>query len=185
MIVGVEGEILLKEPTFLHMKVGGFVYEINISLNTSNAIYDHSFVQLLITQIVREDNSLLYGFLDQAEKKLFDKLIKINGIGPKVALAICSTFTPEEFVQVIKDKNLSLLKKVPGIGPKSANRILVELMDFDLGIESSVSNAKKEAILALESLGFKKDEIIKVLSDENAKDSATLVKLALKKLAKI
>jgi Holliday junction DNA helicase RuvA len=184
MIVGAEGEIILKEPTFLHLKVGGFIYEINISLNTSNAI-NSSTINLLITQIIREDSNNLYGFLDLLEKSIFDRLIKINGVGAKVALAVCSTFTPAEFAQIIKTKDSNMLKKVAGIGPKSASRILVELEDFELEIKDSTTKAKNEAIMALESLGFKRSLIIKALADETGEDSATLVKIGLKKLSKV
>ena len=182
MIVGIEGEIVEKEPTYLHIRVGGLIYEVNVSLNTSNAITSES-VKLFVSQIIKEDSNTLFGFSSKAEKSIFDRLIKINGVGPKVALAICSTFSPEEFINIVNSKDVSMLKKVPGIGPKSANRILVELGDFEIDL-SSVDKSKSDAILALESLGFKKDLIIKALANESG-DSATLVKIGLKKLSKV
>lgn len=182
MIVGIEGEIVEKEPTYLHIRVGGLIYEVNVSLNTSNAITSES-VKLFVSQIIKEDSNTLFGFSSKAEKSIFDRLIKINGVGPKVALAICSTFSPEEFINIVNSKDVSMLKKVPGIGPKSANRILVELGDFEIDL-SSVDKSKADAILALESLGFKKDLIIKALANESG-DSATLVKIGLKKLSKV
>jgi len=96
MIVGIEGIVEKKEPTFIHLNVNGLIYEVNISINTSNSIKE-SRVKLLITQIIREDANLLFGFMEANEKKMFDTLIKINGVGPKVGLAICSTFTPSTF----------------------------------------------------------------------------------------
>ncbi len=182
MIVGIEGEIVEKEPTYLHIRVGGLIYEVNVSLNTSNAITSES-VKLFVSQIIKEDSNTLFGFSSKAEKSIFDRLIKINGVGPKVALAICSTFSPEEFINIVNSKDVSMLKKVPGIGPKSANRILVELGDFEIDL-SSVDKSKADAIMALESLGFKKDLIIKALANESG-DSATLVKIGLKKLSKV
>ena len=98
---------------------------------------------------------------------MFARLIKINGVGPKVAMAICSTYTPSQFATVINNKDLNGVKKVPGIGPKSAGRILVELAGFDSELVESSSPANQafnEATEALESLGFKKDKISKVLT---------------------
>jgi Holliday junction DNA helicase RuvA len=183
MIVGIEGEIVEKEPTYLHIRVGGLIYEVNVSLNTSNSITSE-YAKLFVSQIIKEDSNTLFGFSSKAEKSIFDRLIKINGVGPKVALAICSTFSPEEFINIVNSKDASMLKKVPGIGPKSANRILVELGDFEVDLIESVDRAKTEAIMALESLGFKKDLIIKALANESG-DSATLVKIGLKKLSKV
>ncbi len=183
MIVGIEGKIELKEPTYLHINVAGVIYEVNISLNCFNSISGDE-VKLLISQIIREDSNSLYGFVQEDEKKIFDKLIKINGIGSKVALAVCSTFTPNKFADIMNSKDASMLKKVPGIGPKSANRILVELSDFELSTSSNGLSDKSEAVMALESLGFKRDLIMRALSNEDG-DTATLVKKALKKLSKI
>jgi len=185
MIVGIEGVVEHKEPTYVHINLNGLIYQVNISINTSNSI-DTKRVKLHITQILREDSNMLYGFISLSEKKMFDTLIKINGIGPKVALAICSTFLPTSFAQVVSSKDVSMLKRVPGIGPKAASRILVELADFivdDNDINNS-SNDKLEAIMALESLGFKKDAIEKALNQESG-DTAHLVKVALKKLQRL
>jgi Holliday junction DNA helicase RuvA len=184
MIVGIEGTIELKEPTQIHINVNGLIYQVNISINTSNAI-DNNKVKLHTTQIIREDTNMLYGFMTLNEKKMFDTLIKINGIGPKVALAICSTFMPESFAKVISNKDVSMLKRVPGIGPKAASRILVELADFIVDSDKTQDTQdKNEAIMALESLGFKKDAITKALENESG-DTASLVKTALKKLQRL
>ena len=183
MIVGIKGEIVKKEPTFLHIESFGLIYEVNVSINTSNEITEDS-VKLLITQIIKEDSNTLYGFLSEEEKGIFDRLIKINGVGPKVALAICSTFTPDIFLDIVSSQDVTRLKKVVGIGPKSASRILVELSDFTIDISGGADQAKSEAIMALESLGFKRDLIIKALAKESG-DSATLVKVGLKKLSKL
>ena len=93
MIVGLVGKVTKKEPTLLNVNVNGIIYEVFVSLNCSSKIISED-VTLQITHIIREDSQSLYGFLDINEKKLFDTVIKINGVGPKVALAICSTFTP-------------------------------------------------------------------------------------------
>lgn len=188
MIVGLVGKITKKEPTLLNINVNGIIYEVFVSLNCSSKITSDE-IKLDITHIIREDSQTLYGFLDPNEKKLFDTVIKINGVGPKVALAICSTFTPGSFSQIVSENDVSMLKRVPGIGPKGASRILVELSGFiidssDNGDDISSSNSALEASLALESLGFKKDVVSKVLKTCVSNNTSDLVKEALKKLQK-
>jgi len=185
MIVGIEGTVERKEPTFTHLNVNGLIYEVMVSINTSNAIQDKR-VKLYVTQVIREDANLLFGFMDKNEKKMFDTVLKINGVGPKVGLAICSTFTPETFAKVVASKDVSMLKRVPGIGSKAASRILVELADFivDGNTENANSGAMGEAVMALESLGFKKDAIQKALSGCSG-DTGTMVKEGLKKLQRL
>ena len=185
MIVGIEGSIERKEPTFIHLNVGGIIYEVYVSINTSNAI-ENKHTKLFVTQVIREDSNTLFGFIDANEKKMFDTVLKINGVGPKVGLAICSTFTPSTFAKVVASKDVSMLKRVPGIGPKAASRILVELADFivDGNEERGHSEALGEAVMALESLGFKKDMIQKALRGASG-DTSTLVKEGLKKLQRL
>jgi len=184
MIVGIEGKIEKREPTYIHLNVYGLIHEVHVSLNTSNSINEPK-VKLFVTQIIREDANLLFGFIEGNEKKMFDTLIKINGVGPKVAMAICSTFSPAIFSRVIAEKDVALLKRVPGIGPKSASRILVELADFIVDGESDLINSgMSDAILALESLGFKKEHIKKALAGATG-DVSTLVKHGLKKLQRL
>ena len=187
MIVGIHGRVIKKEPTFLHVLTpGGVVYEIFVSLHTGGAVKSDE-VSLLTTHIIREDAQQLYGFLDPHEKRMFDTLIKINGVGPKVAMAICSTFTPQSFAQIVEAKDVGMLKRVPGIGPKSAGRILVELSGFSLelaGEGSPATQARQEAAMALESLGFKKEAVEKVLAKCSAADTEGLIKEALRKLSK-
>ncbi len=183
MIVGIEGKVIQKDLTFVNINVNGLIYQVFISLNCSSSI-NTSNISLFTTYIVKEESQSLYGFLDINEKKLFDTVIKINGVGPKVALAICSTFTPASFSEIVMSKDVGTLKRVPGIGPKGASRILVELSGFVIdGNEDENSGAKtSDAAQALESLGFKKDQINKVLASCKAMTTADLVKEALKKL---
>lgn len=185
MIVGIEGTVERKEPTFVHINLNGLIYEVHISINTSNAIQEKK-VKLFVTQVIREDADLLFGFMDINEQKMFNTVLKINGVGPKVGLAICSTFTPATFAKVVASKDVSMLKRVPGIGPKAASRILVELADFivDGNQESATSGAMGEASMALESLGFKQDAIRKALTGCSG-DTSTMVKEALKKLQRL
>lgn len=187
MIVGLKGSIFYKEPNFVHIEVNGVIYEVFISLQTFSALPKEQ-VNLFTSHIIREDAQLLYGFLDISEKKMFERLIKINGVGPKVAMAICSTYSPSQFATAINNKDMKAIQKVPGIGPRSAGRILVELNGFDAEILSSgtpQSKAFSEASEALESLGFTKAKISKALSACEGKDTASLVKESLKLLQTI
>lgn len=184
MIVGIEGSVERREPTFVHINVHGIIYEVAVSINTSNAIVDKQ-VKLLVTQVIREDANLLFGFVDINEQKMFTTVLKINGVGPKVGLAICSTFTPSTFAKVVASKDVATLKRVPGIGPKAASRILVELADFIVDADDDgVVASNGDAIMALESLGFKRTQIQKALSGCSG-DTATLVKEGLKRLQRL
>jgi Holliday junction DNA helicase RuvA len=186
MIVGIHGKIHKKEPTVIHIDTNGLIYEVFVSINCSSSIKNQE-AQLHTTQIIREDTNSLYGFLDINEKKLFDTVIKINGVGPKVALAICSTFTPTSFATIVSNSDVGSLKRVPGIGPKGASRILVELSGFvidTINSDGSINSNASDAVLALESLGFKKEIINKALQGCTSINTADLVKEALKRLNK-
>ncbi len=189
MIAALKGKVEYKEPTFVHVDVNGVVYEVFISLQTYSSLQENVFLHTVM--VVREDAQLLYGFSTKAEKKLFERLIKISGVGPKVAMAICSTYTPSQFATVIGANDVAGIKRVPGIGPKSAGRILVELNGFDEELlqnsdtASSTSLAYAQAAEALEALGFKKEQISKALAQCQAEDTPTLVKEALKLLKTI
>jgi len=179
MIAGLRGKVFKKRVNSVLIDVNNIIYEVMVSLNSYSTIEKEVFIY--ITEIIREDSYTLYGFIDENEKRMFDTLIKINGVGPKVALAICSTFTPQTFASIVQTKNISALKQVPGIGPKSASRILVELSEFS--ITDSSDSSVSDAIKALEGLGFKKDDISKIIKDIKASSTEEFVKEALKKLA--
>ncbi len=186
MIAGVKGKLFQKEENRVLIETnGGVIYEILVSLNTLSKIEDE--VLLFVTEIIREDSYLLYGFIDKNEKRMFDSLIKVNGVGAKVALAICSTFTPFEFSRVVKNREVKELKKVAGVGPKGANRILMELGEFEVDTlaESGEKEFISEAITALEGLGFKRDDIVEVVKELKASSTEELIKKALKQLASI
>ncbi len=184
MIIAIEGDVVHKEPTLLHLKLpNGLTYLIHISLHASSAI-DTKRIALYTTQIIKEDSQSLYGFVDRDEKEMFDRVIKITGIGPSTALAICSTFKPADFAAAVAAQDVGAIKAVPGIGPKSAKRLLVELGDFVL--QSAPADAagvsRQEAQMALESLGFKKEKIQKILASCESDTTEALIKEALKKL---
>ena len=181
MIYAIKGEIFEKNDGKIGLLTNsGVIYEINVSLLTYSKI-DKKNLIFYITEIIKENEYTLYGFLDKDEKKLFDTLLKINGVGPKAALGILSTLTPSEFIEVIRNSDVNTLKKVPGIGPKSAKRILMEMGEFEL---DNINNELSQAIIALENLGFKKSDILKALQGESG-SIEELIKKALKKLGGI
>ena len=182
MIKAIEGVITKKEPTSLILKTaGGVSYGIAISLFCSAKLEKDQKVELNITQIIREDANLLYGFLDANEQKMFETLIKLNGIGAATAIATCSTLAPTAFLAAITSGDA--FQSVPGIGAKTARRIIAELSDAKISMDEKIPSYRHEAALALESLGFKRDKILQVLGKCDSQNTGDLVKEALKKLA--
>ena len=183
MVVGIEGIIVKKEPTFVIMKcASGLSYGIFVSLFCSAKLQSMQKYELLISQIIKEDSNKFYGFLDKDEQKMFEALLKVNGIGANTAMAVCSSLDTNSFYKALSLNDENMLKKVPGIGAKSAKRIIVELSDLKNKIEN-ISDDKSEALKALLSLGFKQDKIISVLASCDGVNTSELVKQALKKLA--
>lgn len=179
MIVGLHGKVIRQTPSALWIQTAqGIVYEVFVSLKILTQKIDT--IMLYTTQIVRDDGIFLYGFLNIDEKIFFDKVIRISGIGAKVALAILSTYTPHEFLAKLHDTKA--IQKVPGLGPKNARRICVELAGFY--IANTAPAHLDDARLALESLGFKPDKIQQVfnqLSDTNL-STQEIIKESLKKM---
>lgn len=189
MIVGMIGNIYKLEGVMVHLEVNGIIYGVHISTNTSYAINSQKEqkITLLISEIIREDAHLLFGFLEEIEKITFERLIKINGVGPKVALAILSTYTPQTFGKIIQDKDITALQRVPGIGAKGAGKIMVDLAGFFSELMESENIPKNqgihnEALLALQSLGFKVTDITKVLKTIHSSTTQEIIKEALKLL---
>ncbi|MEO1928593.1 MAG: Holliday junction branch migration protein RuvA [Nautiliaceae bacterium] len=178
MIAALKGKVFEKIEGKVLLDVNGVVYEINVSMITFSEVKDD--VLFYITEIIKENEYTLYGFIDKNEKKLFDSLIKLNGVGPKVALAICSTYTPQTFMDIISNQDINALKKVPGIGPKGAKRILMEMSEFDIEISNPTLN---QALLALENLGFNKQDILKAINGLEG-SVEEVIKEALKRLSK-
>ncbi len=198
MIGWLNGRVVDKlNPGKLVLDVNGVGYDVETSLPTFFQVEsEFGLIGLHIHTIVREDALLLYGFLDQQERALFRALIKVNGVGPKMAIAILSSISPEEFIQCIYQKNTELLTKLPGIGKKTAERLVVEMKDGLLQLPASKSqqasfptgmlHQQDEAIKALESLGYKPQEAAKAIHkiDDGSKTCEQLIRQALQVLAK-
>lgn len=197
MIGWLDGHIIDKhQPGKLVLNVQGVGYDVETSLNTFFQLESiNSSVGLHIHTVVREDALLLYGFLERQERELFRALIKVNGIGPKVAMSILSSTTPNEFIQCIQQENASFLMKLPGIGKKTAERLVVEMRDsikqFSVSVANSLSKAipmmsgPDEAVSALEALGYKPQEALKAVNkiNDGSKSCEQLIRDALQVLA--
>ncbi|MDF1757475.1 MAG: Holliday junction branch migration protein RuvA [Legionellaceae bacterium] len=189
------GKIIDKQqPGKFVIDVNGVGYDVETSLTTFFTLESETNnIGLHIHTIVREDAFLLYGFIDIDERALFRALIKVNGIGPKVAIAILSSILPSEFIQCIHSQDTALLTKLPGIGKKTAERLVVEMKDSIKNLsytlpkvaEVGMVNHADEAISALEALGFKRQEISKVIDKiaDASKSSEQLIREALRKLS--
>ncbi len=172
MISYIKGPISFKNPTFIVVEAGGIGYRINISLNTYAKIEKSETIKILTHLQVKEDSHTLYGFAEEAERKLFRHLISVSGIGPSTAQTMLSAMSPEEARAAIVGENLAAFKTVKGIGPKTAKRLILDLKDKLLkdggptsivaaGVDNTLRN---EALSALVSLGFNKIQSQKVLS---------------------
>lgn len=196
MIGWLNGQIVDKhQPGKLVIDVNGVGYDVETSLNTFFQLESlNKTVGLHIHTVVREDALLLYGFLETQERALFRALIKVNGVGPKLAIAILSSISPSEFIQCIAQENAGLLIKLPGIGKKTAERLIVEMRDSIKQFSSNTSsmpqisvkmNSADEAISALEALGYKPQEALKVINkiDDGIKSCEQLIREALQVLS--
>lgn len=198
MIAYIKGKLNLLCPTYAVIETGGIGYHINISLHTYSELVKQPAdaeraVKLFTFFHVKEDAQTLYGFAEEGERRLFSHLISVSGIGPNTGRMILSSVSPAELEEAIIGGNVNLIKSVKGIGPKSAQRIILELQDKlkKEGRSSFIqaplrSTAREEALSALVMLGFTKNAAEKALAAV-LKDAANapvelLIKNALKLL---
>tara|TARA_B100000378_G_scaffold101217_1_gene80715 strand:+ start:237 stop:827 length:591 start_codon:yes stop_codon:yes gene_type:complete len=196
MIGSLNGLIISKKPSEVLLEVNGIGYEVYIPLSTSFKLPSvDQTVQLLTHLIVREDQHTLYGFITEDERKLFRALIKISGVGAKLALTILSGINVEGFIRSVQMQDVDTLIHLPGIGKKTAERLLVEMKDkvgqmgdiaLNDAIESKDLRIIQEAHNALTSLGYKSVEARKILDgiDSNGLTVEALLKQALQSLNK-
>ncbi len=162
MISFLRGKLAVKAPPLLVLDVNGVGYEIEAPMTT---FYELPALGVEITLhthlVIREDSHSLFGFATEADRTMFRTLIKVNGVGPKLALTILSGQSAEQFHQCIHDNDIQALVRLPGVGKKTAERLVIEMRDRlpNLGETTTliplVGNAKQEAVSALCSLGYK------------------------------
>jgi Holliday junction DNA helicase RuvA len=171
MIGSLRGRIASKTPPQLMIEVGGVGYELEAPMST----FFHlpgvgQDVSLLTHLVVREDAQMLYGFATQQERRLFRNLLKVSGVGPKIALALLSGISVEAFAQCILNEDVATLVRVPGIGRKTAERLFIEMRDRvkDLTLAAGIApsegaSAQSEALGALVGLGYKLAEATRLV----------------------
>jgi Holliday junction DNA helicase RuvA len=204
MIGRLTGILIEKQPPHLLLDANGIAYEIEASMHTFYKLPALGEKTILHTHfVVREDAQLLFGFYELRERTLFRQLIKVNGVGPKLALTILSSIEPDEFARCIADNDSVRLIRLPGVGKKTAERLIIEMRDRLSGWElegqsqtnlienmtNSVNVDKipaQEAISALISLGYKAPEAQKIVNKVVVAglNSQEIIRLALKAMVR-
>ena len=202
MIGRLRGTLAEKQPPHLILDVNGLGYELEVPMTTLYRLPSVGEPLTLHTHlVVREDAQLLYGFFGKRERDFFRELIRLNGVGPKLALALMSSLEVDELVRCVQSQDTSALTKVPGVGKKTAERLLVELKDRFKAWETvpamfalvpnqpggpdalvPVATAENDAVSALISLGYKPQEASKAISaiKEKGLSSEDMIRRALK-----
>ena len=183
MIGRLKGILLSKQPPWLLIDVNGVGYELEAPMSTIYDLPEIGREVILRTHYaVKEDSVALYGFLHESERALFRNVQKVSGIGAKIALAILSGVTVDEFARHVQNGDLASLTRIPGIGKKTAERIVVELRDRVDGLVGTVSSRLgggvpndpvSEASVALQSLGYKPAEVLRMVKDVAAPDDSS------------
>jgi len=195
MIGRLKGQVLSKQAPDLLLDVQGVGYELLIPLNTFFDIPDIGETVTLHTHfVVREDAQQLYGFSRLEERALFRDLIKINGVGPKMALAILSGMSVDEFVRCVRRDDVATLVKIPGVGKKTAERLLIEIRDKIATLSPEVHDDNNqtvdqdiglEAESALTALGYRPQDAAKMVNnvkDQGITSAEQLIRAALKSM---
>ena len=207
MIAHLNGRLLSKEPNSVIVDVAGVGYEVNIPLSTFYELANEgSDVQLRIYTHVKEDALQLYGFKTERERKLFVNFISVSGIGPKLGIALLSGMSADELINSIKSNNLARLTLIPGVGRKTAERLIVDLrekmtalaasqVEEAPGLETAASSGSSEdsvrsdALSALLNLGYQRSAAEKaieaVLNDGGENTVESVLRRGLRKLARV
>ena len=195
MIGRLRGRILAKQPPFLLLDVNGVGYEIEAPMSTFYVLPHGDGEVVLHTHLaVREDAHVLYGFAREADRTLFRALLRVSGVGGKMALGVLSGMTAEEFGQAVQAGDIAALTRLPGVGRKTAERLVVEMRDKldKLGVSpaggpkaptaAAPVGAEQDAVAALIALGYKPPEASRMVSKvfEDGMDTESVIRAALK-----
>lgn len=198
MIGYLRGRLAAKQPPALVVDVGGVGYECEAPMSTFYALPQTGAEVLLHTHlVVREDAQLLYAFATEQERRLFRSLLKVSGVGPKIALGLLSGINVDGFLLCIEAQDADPLVRIPGVGRKTAERLLIEMRDRvkELGVGGAGASlaatggeggsAQQEAYSALVALGYKPAEVVKLLKSVAAEGATTedLIRRALQSVA--
>jgi Holliday junction DNA helicase RuvA len=200
MIGRIRGTLVTKRPPEILVEVSGVGYEIQVPMTTLFRLPELGVeVSLLTHFVVREDAQLLYGFVDEQDRSLFRQLIKVNGVGPKLALTILSGMDSASFVRCVQRDDISSLMALPGVGKKTAERLLIEMRDklkdwlaqaawgdataVEGSLQAPLTDIVADAEGALIALGYKPQlasRMVAAINDESIDDSEELIRRALK-----
>ena len=195
MIGRLRGTLVGKQPPWLVIDVGGVGYELEAPMSTFYDLPETGREVVLLTHYaVKEDSVALYGFLTDGERQLFRNLLKVSGIGAKIALAVLSGASVDEFARLVQGGDVAALTRIPGIGKKTAERIVVELRDrvaaLGGGVPAAISGKAgagpmdplSEATIALQSLGYKPPEATRMARQafEDGDSAEAVIRKALK-----
>ena len=199
MIGQIEGTIIEKNPPEILVEVAGITYEILVPMSTLYQLPESGELVRLHTHFsVREDAQTLYGFFDAETKKMFRSLVRVNGVGPKMALGILSGMSVEDFVQAVRNNDSEAMVRMPGIGKKTAERLMIEMRDkmIEWGSDDNVgsdlssqtkSSFTKDAEVAMINLGYKPQQAARAIAqvlkvNPEINDSEELIRFSLKSM---
>ena len=199
MIGQIEGTIIEKNPPEILVEVAGITYEILVPMSTLYQLPEPGELVRLHTHFsVREDAQTLYGFFDAETKKMFRSLVRVNGVGPKMALGILSGMSVEDFVQAVRNNDSEAMVRMPGIGKKTAERLMIEMRDkmIEWGSDNNVgsdlssqtkSSFTKDAEIAMINLGYKPQQAARAIAqvlkvNPEINDSEELIRFSLKSM---
>jgi holliday junction DNA helicase RuvA len=198
MIGFLKGRLALKLPPSLMVDVNGVGYELEAPMSTFYGLPAQGEPVALFTHlVVREDAHVLFGFGTESERRLFRGLLKVSGVGPKIALGILSGASVEDFLRIVEAEDIAMLTRIPGIGRKTAERVIIEMRDSvqkfaaptareGTALSPAVSSPQGEAFAALVALGYKPAEVTRLLkaADEPGLSTTEIIRRALKAAAK-
>lgn len=194
MIDYIKGEITELSPASITIECGGIGYQANISLNTYSELNGKSSAKIYIYESIRDDAHVLFGFADKGERLLFLHLISVSGVGPSSARVILSSMNFTEIESAIATENVSILQSIKGIGPKTAQRIIVDLKDKIILSDAQgktadstiVTGNSPAAVSALVMLGFSQSvsakTVSKIVKESPALSVEAIIKEALKRM---
>ena len=202
MIGFLKGRLAVKQPPFLMVDVNGVGYEMEAPMSTFYGLPAVGELVALFTHlVVRDDAHILYAFGTDGERRLFRALLKVSGVGPKMALGILSGASVDDFLRTVEAEDIAMLTRIPGIGRKTAERVIIEMRDSvkklsmpaggagpagtGMGTATALT-AQSEAFSALIALGYKPPEVVRLLKSVDEPDLATteIIRRALKSAAK-
>jgi Holliday junction DNA helicase RuvA len=199
MIGFLKGRLAMKQPPMLMIDVNGVGYELEAPMSTFYGLPAAGEPVALFTHlVVREDAHILFGFGTEAERRLFRGLLKVSGVGPKIALGVLSGASVEDFLRIIEAEEVAMLTRIPGIGRKTAERIIIEMRDSVQKLATPAGGGggalspgiaqspQSEAFGALIALGYKPPEVTRLLksADEPGLSTTEIIRRALKSAVK-